>query len=151
MSGAMAMTRGMKMPFSEVSQSIDPPRPWTGRLVFLSLAAGLVAAGLVLRLIHWGLPLWAHHFGGGFLWGAMVYALVAALRPAGWRTLACLLLAMTVIVAVESFRLVHGPGLDAFRATLAGQLLLGRVFSAWNMGVDALGAAAIAGLTARLT
>ena len=55
-----------------------------------------------------------------------------------------------VIVAVESFRLVHGPALDAFRATLAGQLLLGRAFSIWNMVVDSLGAAAVAGLTARV-
>ncbi len=133
------------------SKGTGPVRPATGRLAFAGVVTGLVAAGLLLRLVHWGLPLPVHHFGGGFLWGATVYALVAAVRPAGWRTLTCLLLAMTVIVAVESFRLVHAPALDAFRATLAGQLLLGRVFSAWNMLVDALGAAAVASLTARLT
>ena len=133
------------------SKGTGPGRHASGQLAFAGVAGGLIAAGLLLRLIRWGLPLPVHHFGGGFLWGATVYALVAALRPARWRPLTCLLLAVTVIVAVESFRLVHGPGLDTFRATLAGQLLLGRVFSAWNMLVDALGAAAVAGLTARLT
>jgi hypothetical protein len=34
---------------------------------------------------------------------------------------------------VELFRLVHAPGLDAFRLTLAGALLLGRIFSPWDM------------------
>ncbi len=114
------------------------------------MAAALVAAGLLLRLVHWGLPLPVHHFGGGFLWGAMIYALVAAVRPVRWRWSASLLLAVAIIAVVEGFRLVHGPSLDIFRATLAGQLLLGRVFSAWNMVVDALGAVAVASLTTRL-
>jgi hypothetical protein len=34
---------------------------------------------------------------------------------------------------VELFRLVHAPWLDAFRLTLAGALLLGRIFSPWDM------------------
>jgi hypothetical protein len=34
---------------------------------------------------------------------------------------------------VELFRLVHAPWLDAFRLTLAGALLLGRIFSPWNV------------------
>ena len=135
----------------ETSRRAGPSRSATGRLAFVGVAAGLIATGLVLRLVHWGLPLPVHHFGGGFLWGAMVYALVAATRPASWRRDACFILAVAVIMAVEGFRLVHAPALDTFRATLAGQLLLGRVFSAWNMIVDALGAGTAAGLTARLT
>jgi hypothetical protein len=34
---------------------------------------------------------------------------------------------------VELFRLVHAPWLDAFRLTTAGALLLGRVFSPWDV------------------
>src|SRR5260370_13837603 len=34
-----------------------------------------------------------------------------------------------IAICVELFRLVHAPWLDAFRLTLAGALLLGRVFS----------------------
>jgi len=36
---------------------------------------------------------------------------------------------------VELSRLYHSPGLDAFRLTLAGKLLLGRVFSGWHFFV----------------
>ena len=118
------------------------------RAAFLGAAVLLVAAGLLLRLVRWGLPLWVHHYGGGFLWGAMIYALVAAVAGAVWRWPTCSLVALGIIVAVEGSRLVHGSSLDAFRATLAGQLLLGRVFSAWNMPVDGLGAACVAAVAA---
>ena len=40
---------------------------------------------------------------------------------------------MVIAIGVELFRLVHFPWLDAFRLTLPGALLLGRVFSVWNM------------------
>jgi len=48
-------------------------------------------------------------------------------------------LALLIAVAVELFRLVHTPWLDAFRLTTAGALLLGRVFSLWNMLAYAVG------------
>ena len=40
------------------------------------------------------------------------------------------------------FRLYHTPWLDGFRLTTAGALLLGRVFSLWNMLAYAIGIAA---------
>jgi Protein of unknown function (DUF2809) len=43
------------------------------------------------------------------------------------------LIAASIAVCVELFRLVHAPWLDAFRLTLAGALLLGRIFSAWDI------------------
>ena len=42
-------------------------------------------------------------------------------------------IAALIAVAVEFFRLVHTPWLDVFRLTLPGALLLGRVFSPWNI------------------
>ena len=36
------------------------------------IAAGTILAGLALRLVPWGLPLPAHHVGGGLLWGGML-------------------------------------------------------------------------------
>jgi hypothetical protein len=36
-------------------------------------------------------------------------------------------------VCVELFRLIHAPWLDEFRLTIAGALLLGRIFSAWDI------------------
>ena len=71
----------------------------------------------------------------------MVYALAAAVRPSRRGVPACLSVAMLVIALVEVSRLLHGPRLDAFRLTLAGQLLLGRIFSGWNIAVDVVGAA----------
>jgi hypothetical protein len=43
------------------------------------------------------------------------------------------LIAAVIAVAVERFRLIHTPALDAFRLTLAGALLFGRIYSAWDM------------------
>jgi hypothetical protein len=89
----------------------------------LSAAALYVCLGLLLRLPKWNLPLAIHHYGGGTLWGAMLVALVAAVRPPGWRMRG----------------LLHGAELDAFRRTLAGQLLLGNIFSVWNLVAYACG------------
>jgi hypothetical protein len=43
------------------------------------------------------------------------------------------LMSAAIAVCVELFRLVHAPWLDAFRLTMAGALLLGRIFSLWNL------------------
>ena len=112
------------------------------------MASALVVVGLVLRLGSWHLPLAVHHVGGGLLWGAMVYALAAAVQPSRRGVPACLSVVMLVIALVEGSRLLHGPRLDAFRLTLAGQLLLGRIFSGWNIAVDA-GGAALAAIATR--
>jgi hypothetical protein len=62
----------------------------------------------------------------------MVFLMVAIVaRDQPRRNVA--LIAMAIAVCVELFRLVHTPWLDEFRLTLAGALLLGRVFSLWNM------------------
>ena len=66
------------------------------------------------------------------LWAVMVYWIVAgtlpAVRPWKLATLAC-----SIAAAVEFSRLLHTPQLDAFRISLAGKLLLGRFFSAWDI------------------
>jgi hypothetical protein len=62
----------------------------------------------------------------------MVYWIVSALLPS-WRLLALVLLTGVLATAVEFAKLYHSPGLDAFRLTLPGVLLLGRVFSVWDI------------------
>ena len=52
-----------------------------------------------------------------------------------------LMASIGIAIAVECVRLYHQPGLDAFRMTLAGQLLLGRIFSLWNIVAYAIGIA----------
>lgn len=101
-------------------------------LVYLGLAIATMLAGLILRLIPLGLPYPLVKWGGSVLWAAMVYWLLAALLPYA-RVTTVILTAGVVAGLVESVRLYHSPGLDAFRLTLAGVLLLGRVFSKWHL------------------
>jgi hypothetical protein len=51
-------------------------------------------------------------------------------------------LAAVVAVAVEFLRLYHTPWLDDFRTTTAGALLLGRIFSVFNITAYLAGIAA---------
>jgi len=62
----------------------------------------------------------------------MVFLLVAIAGPRRPRWTVALLSAV-IAVSVELFGLVHAPWLDAFRLTLPGALLLGRIFSPWDM------------------
>ncbi|MBB4236607.1 DUF2809 domain-containing protein [Rhizobium esperanzae] len=111
----------------------------------LRLAALLVVIVLGLALRRFGyavdLPFVVVKYGGSALWGTMVYLLVALIaarfRPAG-----IAIIALFVAISVELFRLYHTPWLDAFRLTTAGALLLGRIFSLWNMLAYAIGIAA---------
>jgi hypothetical protein len=62
----------------------------------------------------------------------MVFFLAGIAAPA--RSLSSIaLISASIAVCVELFRLVHTPWLDDFRLTMAGALLLGRVFSPWNI------------------
>jgi hypothetical protein len=88
----------------------------------------IIAAGLVVRRAPLHLPEVATKFGGSILWAAMVYAILVAIFPIR-RPLEIAVAAALLALAVELFKLVHTPALDAFRLTLAGQLLLGRIFS----------------------
>ena len=94
----------------------------------------IIVCGLALRKVGLGLglPSVLVKYGGSMLWGTMVFFLVAIAAPgqSRWRMV---LVSVLLAVCVELFRLVHTPWLDDFRLTTAGALLLGRVFSPWNM------------------
>ena len=106
----------------------------TRRWRCLGLAAGTVVAGLAWRLAPLHLPFRLYKYGGSGLWAMMVFWLVAGVRPE-WRAGRVGVWAMGIATAVELFKLVPGAGLDAFRATLAGRLLLGKYFSVWDLVV----------------
>ncbi|MBX5161627.1 MULTISPECIES: DUF2809 domain-containing protein [unclassified Rhizobium] len=112
---------------------------------FLRLAALLVVIALGLALRRFGyavdLPFVVVKYGGSAFWGAMVYLLVA-LFVARSRPAILAVIALVIAISVELFRLYHTPWLDAFRLTTAGALLLGRIFSLWNMLAYAIGIAA---------
>jgi len=109
-------------------------RGWSERKSCLVAAVAVIVTGLALRRFGYdlGLPFVVVKYGGSILWGAMVYFLVAALLYRHGRTtvFAC---SVTVAICIEMLRLYHAPWLDEFRLTTAGALLLGRVFSLWNI------------------
>ena len=89
---------------------------------------GTMAVGLVFRYAPLGLPAFWVKYGGSAMWALMIYWVIStALRRVG--PVPLVLLAGTIATAVEFFKLYRSPGMDAFRGTLPGILLLGRYFS----------------------
>ncbi len=113
------------------------------RAQILAWLAAVIIAGLVWRKADLGLPFFAWKYGGSALWGAMVFLLVRLWRPQATGRFA-LVASLLIAAAVEFSRLCETPWLNEFRLTLAGQLLLGRVFSLWNLVAYAAGIGAAA-------
>jgi Protein of unknown function (DUF2809) len=103
-------------------------------IVRACLFLAIIISGLALRGfgLGLGLPALIVKYGGSLLWATMIFFLVAMAAPSlSRRNIA--LISTGIAICVELFRLVHAPRLDAFRLTLPGALLLGRIFSAWDM------------------
>ena len=83
-----------------------------------------IRACLCLAIVVLGLAL--RRFGFGIGWPAFI----VKYGGSRWHV-ACA--SAAIAVAVELVRLVHTSRLDDFRLTLAGALLLGRIFSPWNI------------------
>jgi Protein of unknown function (DUF2809) len=138
---------------NNVSIDDDRRERWHPTIVRVWLCLAIIAAGLALRRfgLGAGLPASIVKYGGSILWATMVFFLtsilagtlasIAGLRLPRWRIA---LISAVIAISVELFRLVHTPWLDTFRLTLAGALLLGRIFSPWDM--VAYGAGIILGM-----
>ena len=114
--------------------SVAQPRPlWASA----ALVLGTIAAGLALRMVPLGLPGSLVKHGGSALWALMIFWLISTIFPR-WSHIQSALVAIGVAFAVELFQLYHAPWLDAFRLTLPGALLLGRVFSTLDLIAYAL-------------
>jgi uncharacterized protein DUF2809 len=111
-------------------------------IVRAGLCLPVVISGLALRLLGpgLGLPAFVVKYGGSLLWGAMVFFLVAIVASRATRR-SVVMVAAVIAVGVELFRLVHTPWLDSFRLTMAGALLLGRIFSPQDILAYAIGIA----------
>jgi len=122
------------------------------RTGYLIATLAVIAAGLLLRRFGYpvGLPFIIVNYGAAALWGAMVFLILSLLLVARARPLNIAVLAVVISAAVELFRLYHTPWLDAFRLTLAGALLIGRIFSIWNIVSYTLGIAAAYFIDAKL-
>jgi Protein of unknown function (DUF2809) len=116
------------------TQSTTPVAALQISLIRAALALVVMACGLSLRWYGFplGLSAFIVKYGGSLLWATTVFLLVGALLPRLTRTQIAAI-AAAIAVVVELSRLVHTPWLDAFRLTTAGALLLGRIFSLWNI------------------
>jgi hypothetical protein len=113
------------------------------RLTYAGWTAAIVSTGLLCRWPALGLPWVVAKYAGSTLWGTMVYAGLRAINPRA-KVSESVTAAIATAICVEFFRLYHQPALDSFRATLAGQLLLGRIFSLRNVVAYAIGIACFA-------
>jgi hypothetical protein len=122
------------------AQPVKPISPRQRSLIRVALALAVIACGLSLRWYGFplGLPAFVVKYGGSLLWATMVFLLVGVLLPRLTRT-QVVAIAAAIAIFVEFSRLVHAPWLDAFRLTTAGALLLGRIFSLWNLAAYAVG------------
>jgi hypothetical protein len=124
------------------AQPVKPIALRQRSLIRAGLALVVIACGLSLRWYGFplGLPAIVVKYGGSLLWATMVFLLVGVLLP--WLTRSQLaVIAVAIAVVVEFSRLAHTPWLDTFRLTTAGALLLGRIFSLWNLVAYAVGIA----------
>jgi hypothetical protein len=110
------------------------PGRGAAQIVRAGLCLCIIVCGLALRRcgLGLGLPSIVVKYGGSMLWGTMVFFLVAMV-VSRWPRRRIALISTVIAIGVELFRLVHTPWLDAFRLTLAGALLLGRIFSPWDI------------------
>ena len=105
------------------------PRRRTAYLMVLLITIPL---GLAVRMAPLGLSALFFKYGGSVLWAMALYWLIAASMPQlSSRTLGPL--AACAAALLEFSRLWHTSATDAFRATLAGRILLGQYFSLKNI------------------
>ncbi len=99
--------------------------------------AGIIAAGLLSRVVHTGFVILDKYFGDA-LYAAMVYVILRLL----WRTAGVAIAAMVVMTAIELFQLTMIPARLAGSEYLAVRIvarLLGTEFSFWDLAAYGVG------------
>ena len=102
-----------------------------------------IPLGLAVRFLPLHLPWFLYKYLGSTLWAIALYWLLATLLPK-LRPLSIATLAISIATLLEFSRLIPIAPIDAFRLTLAGQILLGRYFSLKNIAAYILAIALIA-------
>lgn len=114
------------------------PSHGRSRFIYLGLALGTIALGLI---VHWhggGLGATLQDVLGDALYATMVVWWVSAIAPGAGlsvRTVA----ALAFCVGVELSQLSHAPVLETARHTTLGQLVLGSGFDVRDLGAYTLG------------
>jgi hypothetical protein len=97
------------------------------RLVTAALLLATIAAGLASRRYPAWQPLLVARYAGDTLWAAMVFWILALVRPPG-RTWTLGAAALGIAFADELSQLYRAPWIDAVRATRLGAIALGHGF-----------------------
>ncbi|MBP2654676.1 MAG: hypothetical protein H6Q73_2245 [Firmicutes bacterium] len=98
------------------------------RLYYLILVLVVIVVGLLSREIPSWLPKWI----GDILWGLMVFFIMGFIfrdRP----ILNNAILSAIFSIGIEVAKFYHAPWIDTFRYTIIGGLILGYVFSFYNI------------------
>jgi hypothetical protein len=101
------------------------PRPFLLSVVLLFIT---IVAGLVVRMVPLDLSPLVVKYGGSMLWALAIYWLVSTILSRGGLVMAAMFAGL-LATAVEFLKLYHTPDLEAFRYTVPGELMLGRIFS----------------------
>jgi hypothetical protein len=109
------------------------------------VAALLVPLGLATKWYHGPGESWVHDYAGDILFAAFWVCALKAARPA-LPPARVGLVVFAACAAIEFTQLVHSPGLDRFRRTFLGHLLLGSGYEAADLAYYALGALIATGL-----
>lgn len=118
--------------------------PGNRRLLFLTVCALLVGAGLLTRWPGLGRHI-ALKYAGSVLWGSMIYGVSATLWPRAKSQM--LAIGAAIFSALIEFsQLWHLSFLDAIRGTTVGVLLIGKYFSWWDIAAYFAGIALLAGI-----
>lgn len=121
MSGGRGRTGNLSEP---AGRSASPRRP---RAITAAILVGTIAAGLSSRAYPEILPAFVARHAGDALWAAMVFWILALIRPAE-RTRTLALTALAISVAVELSQLYQAAWIERLRATRLGAATLGHGF-----------------------
>ena len=108
------------------------------RLIYAVAIIALIVLGLLSRRFSSLLPVVFGKYPGDALWALMVFCGIGFLHPK-LKTIFTAMIALAFSCAVEFLKLYHSPWIESFRATLAGRLVLGSVFSWKNIAAYAIG------------
>jgi hypothetical protein len=98
------------------------------RLIYLAVAIGCIALGLLVRWPGLSLPREVAKYAGSILWAAMVYFLLRAI-VLRWSIVLAGMVAAVLVALGEATQLISIPWFDALRATTLGHLIFGRTFA----------------------
>jgi hypothetical protein len=101
-------------------------KPHRKLLIYLPLAALIIALGLPARLVPHLLPTWYVIYAGDILWAMLLYCVCALLL--GRSTVHTLCIALLIACCIEVSQLCHPPWLEQLRAIRPLAFVLGFSF-----------------------